>query len=392
MSKEKYLFLCAALTFFTIASTHQAPTGLAQTGTRPVAPTTEASPFQFMIDEITLMSKNRVIARNNFKETGKFRALISGAATAPTAPFVVRFGHLSDTDIVNGALQVSERSLVNLASSASVMTLGQLNVGDPAPRNAVATYGALFSVPMDSNGNATFAAPEMLADMALSVKFHTPNMSGNEKLTVGLTDVEAFRPAATLSVRKDLIRLDRIKPGPAKGYPWSEVTVARAEVREVRDIRSGQITLRVTGGQLTGTVNLVGRDGKQQGYKLAGNRTAGTLDMHREYAASIFVETLPRPGVKQVNVAKFTLSELRRTKAATPIQIDGLGFGPDVQLEVYPDGQEARKARIRQIVVSPGNTRIEAKASLADAPARSYTVRITSGGQTTTLAGAIRVQ
>jgi len=391
MSKGKCLLLCAVIIIITITLGQRVPDGAAQVGPRPASPTTEASPVQFMIDEITLMSKNRVIARNNFKETGKFRAQLSSAAPAQAVPFIVRFGRLSDADVIGGALRINEKSLANLATTATVATLGPLNVGDPPPRNAVATYGALFSVPMDARGNAAFAATEMLADMTLTLKFHTPRMAGNEKLTLGLTDVEAFRPAVTLSVRKDLIRLDRIQGGRAKGFPWTEVPVGRAAVRGVRDIRSGQITLRITGGQLTGSVILAGGDGRQQIFKLGGG-TAGRLDMRREYAASIFVEALPMPGIEQVNVAKLTLKELRRMRKAAPVQVNGVGFGPDAQLEVYPDGQEARKVRISRLTVAPGNTRIEAMALLADAPAKSYTIKITSGGQTTTSPGAIRVE
>ncbi|MBV8855423.1 MAG: hypothetical protein JOZ02_00545 [Acidobacteria bacterium] len=378
----------------------------------------EPSPFQLEINEISLMSKNRMIARDNFKETGRFRATLSarpGLAAAPTqTDYQVRYGNIATTDVRNGALVLGTTSLVPLRSSGTAASALNVNTGDPAPDRARpevftdafgSSFGALFSIPVSSRGvstafadnrtyqgNSTFAGKEMFGDLVFSARVHAASLKGYETFTLGITDVGARRPAGKLSVRRDSIRLESISMKDGQ-WPWTETLLDQVDLTRMQGISDVRLTFMVDAqGRMSGLAEVTSRSGVQR-FKLNGRGPQAVLDpSYDKYAASIFVEILPKPRIAQVTPNQMARGALLRRGGTFTVQVNGVGFGPDTRVELIPEGRGAVPVVASSVRIAPHNGSLEATFRTTGAPAQSYSVRVTTAGQTAVLEKALSLR
>jgi len=395
-----------------------APT--AETPSQPQTRTAEAamepSPFQLEIGEISLAAKNRLIAKDNFKESGRFRATLNagpGLAAAQTE-YQVRYGNITAADVQNGALVLKTTSLVPLRSSGTARAALSAGLptaarGGEAPEVYTdafgASFGALFSIPVKATGastafadkrtyqgNSTFSGKEMFGDLLFSARVHAAALQGYETFTLGLTDVGARRPAGKLSVRRDRITLEAVSMKDGQ-WPWQEIILDQVDLTRLRGISDVRLTFMVNAeGRMSGLAEVTSSSGVRR-FKLNGAGPQAILDpTYDKYAASIFVEILPKPRIAQVTPKEITRKALLLQRGAVTLQITGVGFGPDTRVELIPAGQGAAPVVADRVRIAPHNGSLEATFQMRGTPANSYSVRLTTAGQTTLAENALSLR
>jgi hypothetical protein len=283
--------------------------------------------------------------------------------------------------------------------------------GDPSRSPSVYTdafgssYGALFSIPVTSQGtstafadnrtyegNSTFSGKEMFGDMVFSARVQAVALRGYETFTLGLTDVGARRPAGKLSLRRDRITLEAISMKEGQ-WPWQEVVLDKVDLTALQDISDVRLSFMVNAqGQMSGLAEVHSRSGVRQ-FKLKGDRAQYFLNpAYDKYAASIFVEILPKPRIVQVTPNQLARTTLARTDRAFSLQIAGVGFGQDTRVELIPSDQKGVNIVADNVRIAPHNGLLEATFRMKAAPASSYSVRLTTAGQTALMKDALSLK
>ena len=371
------------------------------------------SPFQFEIEEITLKSGGKVLLHDQFQRQGKLKpAEMEGRslAAAEGPEYRVDLGQISAANVRDGVLRLDQDATSNLWHGP------QGNYGHTLHRHD--SYVAMFTLPVNLAGGTTFLASEA-GGLELSVRLRAPRLNGFEKLKIGLMDTEQFKSVAAMSVgrlpftgptlpgaedgsksespnlfdfvNQPAIVLGRVEEPRVRG----EMVMDYAKLEQLDAIKTLEMVLRVApDGRVSGLAR-IDAGGKVKEVELQPKSDAqASLPANVRLAATLFVETLPGVEVNRVYPKEVAVRDLGSADTVR-FRIEGFGFGPDSRVEIIPEGSPAEPIRAAAIHGQrvPGTP--EGTVLLADIglPARvgSYGLRVTTGGQTTVFANAVRV-
>jgi hypothetical protein len=169
-------------------------------------------------------------------------------------------------------------------------------------------------------------------------------------------------------------------------------------------IETLEMTLRVDReGKVSGLAKVAGATGQVKEMQLASKSQEAffvkrsTLAGDMKLAATLFVETLPKPAVFEVAPKQVAAAEARGGKVK--LRIEGIGFGPDSRLELVREGVTGIAARpvrasalqLERKEKGPEGAILHGEVGLGANAAGSYSVRVTTGGQSVLLRKAVRV-
>jgi len=387
----------------------------------PASTKTSPTPFQFDVEALTLNVANNAVLTERYATERRFRP-------------VVGLGKVSASNIRGGLLRIDQNSTTNIWLGPAGTFGHRLHHRD--------VYVALMTLPIDTAGRSTFTGSEAFP-LQFTVRLKNPRFSGFEKFKIGLLDVEAFKAVASIAVGRvptpfpvgggggggggvggglgggfggggfggggggsktvdigDLVSnpaviLNRVEEPDIMGeiiLDHQPLGVDAADAIE--------LTLRVERDGRIGGVARVTAAGQTRDIELAPKGTTdfftrrASLPMNARLAAPVYVETLPKPTVVKVTPNQLTRNDLRSGGAnRVNLRVEGVGFGPDTRLEIVPEGASGPAAapiKATGLKLERKEGAAEGATLLAEVPAdairgRSYSVRITTGGQTTTL-------
>lgn len=327
----------------------------------------EPIPFRFEVDEITLVSRDKVIVHDSFDREGKFQPPEINGAPPNKGGYYVSFGRVEGTNVRGGALTIDQTQTVN----------------------AYGDFVAMISLPMDSRGKLTFAAADAFGDLVYTVKVRTPKMKGPERFKIGIGAMESYLGGlASMSLQRDSITIQR-----QGRRAWDEVILDKVDTSKFPNPEWVEMTFRLDAeGKISGLARIK-NDGQVLEFKLSptgGDRV--NPEQQTNLAANIFIETLPKPRIFAVHPQNITAEKLREAKGLIPITVYGVGFTSDAQIEILPDdaaAQEPVKASGARLVFP--NSILNAKVALKNFEPKDYTVRITTGGETISRKSVLRV-
>ncbi|HEU4388208.1 MAG TPA: hypothetical protein VFV34_10445 [Blastocatellia bacterium] len=328
----------------------------------------EPIPFRFLIDEISLTSKGNVIVRDSFDRDGRLQPSEINGAPATKGNYYVSFGRIGPSNVKGGALVIDESQTIN----------------------AYGDFVAMMSLPIDNRGKLTFTATEMFGDLAYSVRLRAPKLRGPERFKIGIGAMESFLGGlASISLQKNSITLQR-----QGRRAWDEVILDKVDTSKFTSPEWVEITFRADAdGNISGAVKIKS-EGQVFDFTLrspnAGDRVAPM--QQNNVTANIFIETLPRPRVFALHPQNVTAKTLKDAKGVLPITVYGVGFAGDAQVELFPDDEKAQAAvKASGVRLLYPNSMLGGKVVLPDLEPKSYSVRITSGGETTVRKGVLYV-
>ncbi|MBV8855426.1 MAG: hypothetical protein JOZ02_00560 [Acidobacteria bacterium] len=337
---------------------------------RPAADAPETAvepvPFSFYIEELSLSSRGRVILEDSFDSAGRFQPAEVGGKPAGAARYFLSLGRLGGPNVKGGALRVDQSDTIN----------------------AYGTFVSKFVLPVDERGRLAFSGEELFGDLLLSVRVRAPALRGHERLKIGIGDMATMGALASISLQKDSISLQR--QGRAA---WDEVLLDRVDISRMANLQEVELTLKIDArGQFSGLTKIRG-GGKEQEFALrADDPWARISPDNPNLSANVFVEALPKPRIFALYPQSLPLEKLRQLKGAVPLRIVGTGFAPDTEVEVVPPGGgPAAPIQASEVKLLTANTYLSAKVTLPEAGAGDYSVRVTTGEQSTLRRNIIHV-
>jgi len=381
MTRHRNLMVIAALIFAVSLPAFSA------SGWRSVQTPTKGkpTPCKIVIDDLSVYSKGQEVIKETFDRTGVFQPETVKGISAENATYLVRMGDLGGKNVTGSTLTITDADMIELWAAGSDWQ------GD-------STYGALFSIPTDANGSATFAGREMFGDLVYSATIDQPRLQGYEKLTLGLSDAAAYRPVVKLSYRKDQIYLERVRPPAKRGDPTQEILLDKIDMSAFPTPDRVRIALKVDASGTVSAIAQVTADNKTTDFSLTPVSDEAKVDpAYAFYTLSVFAETMPMPTILNVTPATITAASLRHKKEPVTVEIKGRGFCPDAKVEVIPaDEPGAGKAKHAVEVVGVNllkkSMSLQAMMRFNDLKHKDYSIRLTTGGQTAILDHAIHLE
>jgi hypothetical protein len=109
-------------------------------------------------------------------------------------------------------------------------------------------------------------------------------------------------------------------------------------------------------------------------------------------SATVYAETLPRATVFNVEPREVRQANADRVQ----FRIQGVGFGPDAKVEIIGGGRGGRPIAAQGLSLErqaggPEGSTLLADMTLRGAPAATYALRVTTGGQIAVFRNAVRV-
>jgi hypothetical protein len=279
----------------------------------------------------------------------------------------------------------------------------------------------MLTLPINMAGRSTFLGHEAFG-LEYSVRLRKPRFHGFEKLKIGLMDMESFKSLGAVSVGRlplplpsrdgdapsttnilervcePAIVLGRVEEPEVRG----EIVLDYAELQQFAEIDTLEMLLRVGGeGQLSGIARIAAR-GEVREIELKPRKleprefyeSRSNLPANARLAATLFVETIPRPQVQRVEPREVAVRDLG-SEEKVRFRIEGFGFGPDTRVEILPHG--TREEPISAVAIqrqralrSPEGTVLLADIRLP-VRAENYSLRVSTGGQRVVLKNALRV-
>jgi hypothetical protein len=377
----------------------------------------QPSPFRFEVEELTLKFGERVILHDEFQRSGGLRPMeVEGRRLAATEGprYRVDVGRVTDSNIRDGVFSIDQTHTSN--TSVGPMRFHRQDL-----------YVAMLTLPRNLDGDSTFVAREGFG-LEYSIRLRSPRFSGFERLKIGLAEAESMKALAALSVG----RLPTpIPPFPGPGGPGDpkiinvleqvsnpaivlgrveepdvrgEIVLDHGELEPASEIETLELVLRVgRQGELSGVARISAAGQvrqleltprSQEPREFFGPRSR--LPADAKLAATVFIETLPKPEVQSVDPSEIGAQSVG-TSERTRFRIQGIGFGPDARVEVIPEGGgqaepiRADAIQLERAATGPEGTVLLVEFGLLDARVRSYALRVTTGGQSSVLRNAVRV-
>jgi hypothetical protein len=390
----------------------------------PPPTATQPSPFAFEIEELTLKFGERVIVHDRFQRPGVLEPLeIEGRRlTASAGPrYAVELGTLPPGNVRDGALRVDEKSTTNVWLGPKGTFGHRLHHHD--------VFITLVTIPISTAGESTFLAGDALP-LEFSVRLRKPRFAGFEKLKIGLLDIEAFKNVAAVGIgRLPMARADGGQYDVAHGAPTQSAAAARLNILDIvarpavtlnrveepdvlgeivlahadlpsTEADSVEMSLRADAeGRLTAFARFA-EDGHSKEMRFEPTtrlpgRQLSRLSRNTKLSATLYVETLPRPAVFKVEPNRLSSGE-RRSAGTVRFRIEGMGFGADTRVEIVPENAAggalvADGLELQRKAGGPEGTVLFADVALRTAHPDTYSLRLTSGGQTTVVHKAVQL-
>jgi hypothetical protein len=368
MRIEKSVALILILAFAAVSSPVEADR---DKHSKPAAEKNETAiepiPFRFEIDEISLMSRDKVIVHDSFDRDGKLQPPEINGTPPNKGGYYVSFGRIEGANVRGGALTIDQTQTIN----------------------AYGDFVAMVSLPMDNRGKLTFAAVDTFGDLVYTVRVRAPKLKGPERFKIGIGSMESYLGGlASMSLQKDSITIQR-----QGRRAWDEVILDKLDTSKFPNPEWVEMIFKVDAeGKIAGQARIK-NEGQVFEFKLSptgGDRIIP--EQQANLAANIFIETLPKPRIFAVHPQNITAEKLREAKGVIPITVYGVGFTSDAQIEILPDdgaAQEPVKASGARLVFP--NSILNAKVAFKNFEPKDYTVRITTGGETISRKSVLRV-
>jgi hypothetical protein len=385
-------FLAAAATL---------PAGLAFAQPAPAG--SEPVPFRYVIQNITLRSRGRVVIEETFKARKTFApATVLGEAAAGMN-YKVNLGKISASDIKSGSLVITQANAIPFWNG----------------------YIAMITLPAGPNGDYTFTEKDLPLELAVTVANPKPGVA--DHLIAGFMDPANLHAVAAASLGRvwgpfppGLSGVGGVGGGSKDNWKDIEQEVSNPGISLIRQEQPqvpGDIILNrqiiqnldtAPSVQMSVTVNAGGDMALSAHVGAAGPTALGSLSivpqeiqpvafygprMKVNFAQSprvsavIFAKTMPKAKIFMVEPQ--TISK-GKAGEAQPMMIHGMGFGMDTKLEIVPASGSGAPARISGLRVGRDNMALQAQVSFPPSPADSYTVRVATGGQVASSAAALR--
>ena len=326
----------------------------------------EPVPFRFMVDEITLVSKGRVLLKDSFDREGRFQPAEVGGKPADKSDYYVSLGHLNGTSVKGGVLTIDQTNTIN----------------------AYGDFVFKFIVPVDERGAMMFAGADNFGDLVFTVKLRAPRLNGHERFKVGFGDLSNLGGLASISLQKNSVSLQR-----QGRTAWEETLLKVVDISEYP--RPDQIELSITvgaQGQLSGMAKVTS-GGKDHDFPLQAQDPRARINpANANLSANIFIESIPKPRIFAVYPPHLTAQRLREMKGELLLKVFGTGFAADSRVELIPagdDGKNAIEAEETQLVYS--NSVLAARVMVQEPWAAAYTVSVISGSEKSARRSAIRI-
>jgi hypothetical protein len=389
----------------------------------PATARTVPSPFQFDVQEINLKFGDKVVLRDQFRRQAGLKPTEMGGRrlTPAEAPaYTVDLGKITAANVRNGTLRLNQAATSDIWVGPGGSVGHRLHHRDD--------YVAMLTLPVDVGGRTTFLGREAFP-LEFTVVVRKPRFNGFEKLKIGLLETEGFKNVASIAVGRlptpfptfpgggggggggggskiinilDLVSdpailLGRVEEPDIMG----EIVLDHAPLEGAGRIDNLEMTLRVAADGLISGVARSTIGGQVKETKLAPKaqeprdffekreRIAGFVRL----AATVFVETLPRAAVFKVAPAEIPVADAR---GKVHFRIEGIGFGPDTRAEIVPEGASGQPIRAEALQLErqaggPEGAILLADFGMRESRARSYALRITTGGFRTVVPRAVRV-
>jgi hypothetical protein len=306
--------------------------------------------------------------RDSFDRPGVFRPAEVGGRPPVLAAYLVNMGALDGSSVRNGRLTID--------SSCSI--------------NPFENFACDFSLPVDEQGRRSFTGSEYFGDLELEVTLLKPRIAGPEKFKIGLVDDQLFFGAATISLEKDGVHLERQGGEPRTLTPFLETTFDQADLTRIGEM--DEVGLKMTVDSTGRAAALVkARSGTSvEVFRLATHVPWARLSPHGRYSAHIFVEDLAKPRIFSVYPETVRAEKLRAAGGVLQMKIFGIGLGKDSAVELAPEGGgESVWARDASILMFNMGARVQVK--LAHSSPQAYTVRIHTSGLSASVERGFRV-
>ena len=326
----------------------------------------EPVPFSFLIDELSLSSRGRLILRDSFDRDGRFQPPEIGGKPAGAGGYFLSLGRINGLNVRGGALKIDQTDTVN----------------------AYGTFVAKFILPVDERGLLAFSGAETFGDLVLSARICAPVLRGHERLKIGIGDMATMGALASLSLQKDSVSLQR--QGRAA---WDEVVLDRVDISRLAGLQEVELILKIDAqGQISGLTK-IRSGGKEQEFALTPHDPWARISPDNpNLSANVFVEDLPKPRIFAIYPQSLPVEKLRELKGTLPLRIVGTGFAPDSEVELIPSGDEGGSPiQASDVRLLTANIFLSARITLPEVAAKEYSLRITTGDQTTLRRNVIHV-
>jgi hypothetical protein len=364
--KLNHLFLCASVCFLLIPPAQLRQVGSAQPGDEAAETAIEPVPFAFSIEELSLSTRHGVIVQDSFNQDGKFQPPEISGRAAGTAGYFLSLGHINGANVKGGVLRIDQTNTIN----------------------AYGTFVAKFVLPFDTRGGLSFSGGETFGDLVMSTKIRSPDLHGHERLKIGFGDIATMGAVASISLQRDSISLQR--QGRAA---WDEITLDRADISGLANVQEIELVLKVDAqGRFSGLAR-IRSDGKEREISLSHSDPVARINPdNANLTANLFIEDLPKPRVFSVYPESLPVAKLREMAGTIPLRVVGTGFAPDTVVEIVPSGEgKENPVAATDIRLLQSNSYLSARVRLPELGAKDYSLRITTGAQTTFRRNVIHV-
>jgi hypothetical protein len=291
--------------------------------------------------------------------------------------------------------------------------LGGLTLDDRSTFSAWNLHAFLLAMPVGPSNEIDLPGKDLFP-LELSVRLKSFHLVGPERLYVGLMDPLTFHNVASVSI--GLQGFDRVPTtshtgdkilsqlaiGPAVSLVRAEepqysgdIVLASKIMPELANADIVELKLRVNANGEYAAVGTISSGTKVFPFALNPNQLSpdsfvasrSKLDPTARFVPVIYAQTLPSIAVFSISRAGGS-SSVMSDPQTIPLVIHGQGFGLDSTLELIPEG-DGMPAIATELSIGRDCLTLKAKVKLPVKPAKSYTVRVTSGGNTVTLPGAL---
>jgi hypothetical protein len=326
--------------------------------------------FEFVIDDLTVTSKGQVVVEDGFDRAGVLHPAKIRGKSAARAAYVISRGRIDGSRVRGGRLVMDQGGMVNTFES----------------------FWADLVVPIDEGGRTWFLGKELFGDLEVSCKVIAPRIVGPSRFTIGLVDLNNWFTMGAVSVGPEEVRLQRQGHPRFPYLPFIHSRFDRVDLLAYKNLEAVEMTVRIGAqGQLTGSTR-IHDSGKAQSFDMSAKPDWAKLDPEGQYAVQLSWETWPKPRLWAFHPQYLKRDELNETGGFVELMVFGIGIFENSEVEIFRlDGDAKRPAEVREVKGLLMRHGITVKAILPHPYTGDYTVRVTTGGETTEIRNAFRV-